>query len=351
MPASEQLMFAGAVGPKRKGHVLLISPLTFTYREFICATLNELGYDVTWWNERASDSTLYKAALRISPVLTRAVSERIFSERIRELTPREITLVLVIKGEGLTSAICSELRACLPGVPMGYYLWDSRSNVRSAPEISAALDATSTFDPVDAHTYAWYYRPLFSRYGPVTPSPMGARDFDWCFVGTLHSDRHRVLSQLRKSGKPGSRSYVFGFCPSSAVLKLRYLTDWSLWRSESTISTTPLSAEAVSSIIARSRVVVDVEHPRQRGLTMRTIETLVSGSKLATTNASIVESDLFHPSRVHILDRRKPYIPEEFINAPFSAFDPGVLERYSASTWARDLIHFALSGSANRPVT
>ncbi len=344
-------MYVRAIGPERKGHVLLIAPLTFTYREFICGTLNELGYDVTWWNERASDSTLYKVALRISPVFTRSFSERIFLENIRGLNPRDITLVLVIKGEGLTSAICRELRAYLSGVPMGYYLWDSRSNVRSAPEISAALDTTATFDPVDARMYAWHYRPLFSRYGPAVPNLMRERDFDWCFVGTLHSDRHRVLSQLRRSGKPGSRSYVFGFCPSSAILRLRYLTDWSLWRSESTISTTPLSAETVSSIFARSKVVVDIEHPRQRGLTMRTIETLVSGNKLATTNASIVESDLFHPSRVHILSRREPYIPEEFINMPFAAFHPAVLERYSASTWALDLIGYALSGSANRPVT
>ncbi len=83
---------------------------------------------------------------------------------------------------------------------------------------------------------------------------------------------------------------------------------------------------------------LDVEHPRQRGLTMRTIETLLSGRKLITTNRHIVDSDLFDPSRVHVISREHPQVPQAFFEMPFAPVPEAVRSRYTLRRWIVDLI-------------
>ena len=326
-----------------KGHVLLVSPLTFSYHEAICATLRDLGYDATWWNERASSATWYKLALRLLPGFTRRWSARHFRRLLHALPKNTITHVLVIKGEGLTRDVCLDMREVLRDVPMGFYLWDGVDNVKGVVDIVDCFDCAASFDPVDAEKFGWRHRPLFSRFEAPAEPPAAGSDFDWCFIGTLHSDRHRVVHRLRKTGGAQARSFVFGFSPSKPMLWIRRLTDWTLWRAPAgSLATKAMPPAAVNAIVARSRVVLDVEHPRQRGLTMRTIETLMAGHKLATTNTHIADSDLYHPSRVQVISRLEPAIAPSFLAQGFEPLSPALRSRYSCAGWAQELIEQAV---------
>jgi hypothetical protein len=322
-----------------RGHVLLVSPRTFSYHLSICETLGAMGYAVTWWDERARSSTWYKLALRLLPGPTRRWSERHFLRLLKALPANTITQVLVIKGEGLTREVCATMRHIFGDVPMGFYLWDSLDNIKGVAHIVDCFDAAASFDPVDAAAMGWRHRPLFSCFKAAALPPPAGRDFDWCFIGTLHSDRHRVVHRLRQAGGPQCRSFVFAFSPSAAMMWVRRLTDWTLWRAPAgTLATTPMPAAAAQAFAARSRVVLDVEHPRQRGLTMRTIETLLAGHKLVTTNSRITQSDLYHPSRVHVISRQNPSIPASFLNQPFEPVPAGIRRRYSCQDWAQELL-------------
>ena len=327
-----------------KGHMLLVSPLTFSYHEAICATLQEMGYAVTWWNERASSAAWYKLALRLWPGLTRRWSAGHFKRQLLALPRQTITQVLVIKGEGLNRATCQQMRAVLGPVPMGFYLWDGVDNVKGVADIVDCFDCAASFDPVDAAKFGWRHRPLFSRFKAPARVPAAGTDFDWCFIGTLHSDRHRVVHKLRLARGGSAKSFVFGYSPSKLMLWVRSLADHTLWRAPAgTLSTKAMPAAEVNAIVARSGVVLDVEHPGQRGLTMRTIETLVAGHKLATTNPCIMDSDLYHPSRVHVISRHNPVIAPSFLAAPFEPLSAPLLARYSCAGWASELIAQAVA--------
>jgi hypothetical protein len=330
------------------GHVLLVSPRTFSYEEVICSALREMGYRVTWWNERASNATWYKLALRLAPGLTSRLSTSHFLRKLQALPHDEITHVLVIKGEGVSRKVIEAMRQRMAAATMSYYLWDGVDNVPGAVRIADCFDAVATFDPVDAIRFGWHHRPLFARHSAAVPRakpPEVGAEFDWCFIGTLHSDRHRVIHRLRRAAGASSRSFVLGFSPSRAMMWVRRVTDWTLWLAPAgTVSTHALPAAEVLAVVARSRAVLDVEHPRQRGLTMRTIETLMAGQKLVTTNARIVESDLFHPTRVHVVSRQSPDIPEDFFAAPFEPIGDKVRRRYTCQGWALELIMLAEAG-------
>jgi hypothetical protein len=323
---------------RKNARVLLISPLTFSYHVAICEALQQIGYEPTWWNDKASASTAYKIALRLFPRLTRRWTQAHFLRLADALAPDSVDHILVIKGEGLDARTIAHLRSRQPRATLGLYLWDSVDNVKGAGSIAPLFDAISTFDPVDARENGWHYRPLFARHVALSAPEQANKDFDWCFIGTIHSDRHKVITRLRRAGGP-QRSFVFAYFQSPFVLRVRKLFDWTLRSAPaSTLSTTPMPAAEVAAVIARSRAVLDVEHPRQRGLTMRTIETLLTGKKLLTTNRHLVDCDLYDASRAQMIDRHAPTLSQAFLDAPVRPVTPELRARYTCESWIAELL-------------
>jgi len=326
------------------GEVLLICPLTFSYHVAISEALQAMGHGVTWWNDKASTSTGYKLALRLMPGITRRLTQAHYLKLIAALqtAPRHI---LLIKAEGLTDKVVRRLRERFPGASMGLYLWDGVENVKGVERLAPLFDAVSTFDPVDACQYGWNYRPLFARNVALTAAPSATKDYDWSFVGTVHSDRHKVIHRLRSHYGERMRCFVFAYFQSPLVLALRKLADPTLWAApRGTLSTASMAAKDVAQIVARSCAVLDVEHPRQRGFTMRTIETLLAGKKLITTNQHLVSSDLYDASRVCLIDREAPRIPREFLDTPVAPVAAELHDRYSCAGWAHELLGLQTAG-------
>lgn len=328
--------------------VLLVSPLTFSYHVAICEALERLGFEPIWWNDKADVSTLYKIALRLLPGPTRHLTAAHFLAEIEKLPDDSIDHILIIKGEGLNARVVRRLRERQSRATLGVYLWDSVGNVKGIWDILPMADAVASFDPVDARANGWKYRPLFARNVALSTEDQLQKDFDWCFIGTIHSDRHRVISRLRQASVGAARSFVFAYFQSPMVLRIRKLFDWTLWSAPpGTLSTIPMPAADVARVIARSRAVLDVEHPRQRGLTMRTIETLLTGKKLLTTNQHLLECDLYDASRAQLIDRHAPRIDQAFLNEPAAPLSQALRDRYTCEAWAKELIDMQVHSVRN----
>ena len=224
-----------------RGHVLLVSAPLFSYHISISESLQSMGYIVTWWDDRASSSVLYKVLLRLFPILTVKYSESYYLKRLEHIDPKVVTHVLVIKGEGLSSKLVTKFREYFPAASMGLYLWDGVKNVKGALRIYSAFDSVATFDPVDAKRYNWTHRPLFVRNTSNKIDTAKPKDYDVCFIGTIHSDRHRVLHRLRNKYGPSLRMYIFAYFQSPIILFIRFFFDWTLFGApKNTIKLTPL---------------------------------------------------------------------------------------------------------------
>jgi len=332
--------------------VLLVTPMVFSYHVTICEALRRIGYEPTWWNDRGPGTTAAKIALRLWPSMARRWMEAGYLRRIDELPQGSIRHILIIKGEGLGSRVLRRLRERFPDASMGLYLWDSLENARGIQEVAPLYDSAATFDPVDASDNGWHYRPLFARTVALAADTGEKPQYDWCFVGTIHSDRYRVITRLRKLEGGESRSFVFAYFPSWLVLAARWLVDWSLWRAPAgELSTAPMPAADVAQVVARSRAVLDVEHPRQRGLTMRTIETLLAGRKLLSTNQHLLSCDLYHPSRAQMIDRASPQIDRGFLDTPALPIAAELRARYTCESWIGELLQHQIEARARRQGT
>jgi hypothetical protein len=248
------------------------------------------------------------------------------------------TDILLVKGDGITLSTLRQIRSRAPNARVILYLWDGVKNVPGAMELSTGVDRCVTFDPADAEKFGWDFLPLFIRQPPCMLSQNLENSIDWSFVGSVHSDRHRILRQL-VDNFGGNRWHVHAYVPT-VLARLRYaLGDLGLiFPSKVKLTNKVLSSPEIDDIRARSTAVIDIHHPRQVGLTMRTLETLLQGRKLITTNETLKMYDLYHPSRVAVLDRNNPQIDPRFLQTPFEPISDEVSQRYYIDNWLTRLI-------------
>lgn len=299
----------------------------------------QLGFATTWWDDRPSQNTAFKAALRYFSHPASALSAGHFIRKIKAVPFDSVEHVVVVKGEALSPSVVEEMRGQFPSARFSLYLWDAVKNAPSGGRIAPLFDAVSTFDPRDGSRGGWQYRPLFPSISEVEAKPTESFLYDWSFVGTIHSDRAAVLSRIEQAVGAEHPGFVFGYFASPLLYALQWLTNASVRRSPpGRFSLIPMPVDAVESIVRSTRASVDVEHIRQTGLTTRCFDALFAEKKLITTNQSILESRLYHPSRVCVVDRTAPSVPVAFFSEPFLPLDAETRYAYSAQSWARHVL-------------
>ena len=330
---------------RRSGRLLLICPDFFGYDTAIAEAAARQGRAVDRLDARAGTGALYKAALKAAPGLTRRLTQARLRDRIAAIPrPEEIEDILLVKGDGLTAGTVRALRARMPQARLTAYLWDSLANMPGMMPVFALADRVITFNRQDGQAHGWPYLPVFARLPapipapPPAPAPDAPMTWDWSFIGSLHSDRHRVLRAL-VAAAPEARFFVHCYVQNGAVRLARALADPGLLSGRPpALSTQVLPYARYQEVVRGSRAVLDIEHPAQTGLTMRTIDTLLDGKKLITTNAAVRESDLYDPSRVAVIDRRAPRLPEGFLEMPFRPIPEDLRRAYRIDGWLARLL-------------
>jgi hypothetical protein len=98
-----------------------------------------------------------------------------------------------------------------------------------------------------------------------------------------------------------------------------------------------LNAEQTLALVEQSHIIVDVHHPGQNGLTMRTIESLGAHKKLITTNSSVVQCDFFHSDNIIVIDRLSPVIPPAFFTSEYQTIAKPIYRKYSLAEWLQEI--------------
>lgn len=319
---------------------LLISANFFGYSKEIKACLERNGRSVWWAEDRPATDNLSKALLRTAPFLLRARAERYFFEIAKQASQHKIRDVLVIKGEAMSQRSIRHMREAMPSARFTLYFWDSYRNMpKDSPEKVGLFDRALTFDPIDAATDSrLQYRPLF-YLDEFAKLPAVSQDIDILFVGTVHTDRYKVLRSLSRAIPRELRFIRILYVPSQAIYWGRRLLDpvyWSAKREEFTF--TPVGKATLMELMARARIVVDIERAIQSGYTMRTIEALGATKKLITTNPSVNSADFYDPSNILVIDRRNPVIPGSFLMSQYVERPETLRRRYSLQGWLDDVL-------------
>lgn len=326
----------------RGRRILLIAPRFFGYERTLAQTLEGLGATVRYVDARPGNGTLAKALLRLHPLapLTRPLVRRHFRRALRALAGDRFDDILVISPEGLDEGVLAPLRRAQPGARLLLYMWDALANKglrgARASRFIALFDHAYSFDDQDAAQYGMELRPLFCAWQAPAGGD-GDPAFLFSFVGTIHSDRYRILRTLVRSVQGRTlKPFVYPFLPGRALYWLNWLTRPEFRQAGAeAFQYVPMPYGDVQAVFRASQCILDIEHPGQRGLTMRTLEVLSAGKHLITTNPHIRKYPFYRPDRVTVIDRQHPSLPDPLPQpAPLTLSERHAL---SLTGWCEDV--------------
>jgi len=313
--------------------VLLIAPRFFGYENEIRNEIERRGAQVDWLADRPFDKAWQTALTRTSPAMVQPWVNRLYLHQLEQFGASHYDIVLVINGQTLASEILVEIKSSFPSARMLLYMWDSMDNRPNIVQALRYYDVAYSFDPVSANQYGMVVRPLFFTRG-FERSIALTFDYHLSFIGTMHSDRYGVIEQLRKQLTSEVIAYEYLYLQAPWVYWVyRMLKPAMRHASIEEFQFKAIGKEKVQEIFHHSHAIVDIEHPKQRGLTMRTFETIGANKKLITTNPNIRQYDFFRKENICVIDRNNPVIPAGFWDQSYQELPLDLYYKYSLAGW------------------
>lgn len=320
--------------------VLLFTSVLFNYHIQIKNSIEELGAEVHLYDERNDPSSIQKILIRKARFLMNHRTYMFYQSVAEIESDFNPDYILFVSPEVVTSDALKLLRRTFTKSIFILYMWDSVKN-KHIEVILDQFDHMYSFDSDDCKRFNMTFRPLF--FSPDFQNSVGVTEYDYdvSFIGTVHSDRAKILLQIKNfCDEQNLRYYFYLFIPGKLLYILRMLTDKYLRKwDKKYIHVDSIGKDEVAEISAKTRCIIDINHPDQTGLTMRTIEMLGLNRKLATTNTNIEKYDFYRPQNQIILDRNNLFISKDMIRSEYVTIPDEIYRRYSVQYWAKEIFN------------
>ena len=99
-----------------------------------------------------------------------------------------------------------------------------------------------------------------------------------------------------------------------------------------------MSSNEIADVVEQSKIILDIQHPKQTGLTMRTIEMIGMNKKIMTTNETIKEYDFYNPNNIFVIDRNNIKLDTDFFDKQYVPIQKETYEKYSLEQWIKDVL-------------
>lgn len=323
--------------------LLLIMPKFFNYPEIIEQELNDMGYEVDFFDDRPSTNAWVKAAIRIRKNLVHSYIQKYFEEMMKTVREKQYDVVFLISGQSLSFSedMIKQIRECQSTAKFVLYQWDSQTNFPYIKQVQRYFDKCYSFDRQDvAETPGLRFLPLFySRmYEMIGERKNQDFQYDFCFIGTAHPKKYRYIGMMSEQLKPAyPKQFIYYFFPSPIVFFYRKVRNKELRKAKySEFHFTPLNEKEMNEIYASSRCVLDSAQAGQRGLTIRVLEALGAKRKLITTNEDIVNYDFYRPENIYLYNG-KVDLNDVFFKSDYVEIDQNTYEKYALRNWLREI--------------
>ena len=328
-------------------NILLFSPQFFGYGEAVADKIRSFGAEVDYYDERPGNDFMTKALIRINKSLLNRKIHKYYKSIISALRKDYYDYVLFLNLEAISEKDLIELKGTQPNASFIMYMWDSVKNKKHTASLLPYFDLKHTFDKDDSEYKdyeAFNFRPLFFLDEYQNLEKDVPKEVDVLFVGTVHSDRYQLLIKIRSlCEEMKKRTDFFMFFQSKKLFYARKASDKSFSGAKiSDFQFVSLTKEKLIHKLVRSKVVIDIQHPSQTGLTMRTIEMIGAKKKIITTNQRIKDYDFYNANNIHCIDRNKVELDSSFFETEYTDLDPQLYHRYSIDGWLEDVFSTAI---------
>lgn len=320
--------------------VLFISPAFFGYERYIRQRLEEVGAQVDYFDERPANTFWIKAFIRINPKFLSHVIRKYYNKIEHTIRDKRYDYIFVINIEAMPSSFLKQLRIYNPEAEFILYMWDSIFNKKNTLYYIPLFDKVFSFDANDCQQISTIrFRPLFYLNEYKEIAAYTDFEYDFSFIGTAHSDRYQLIRIIQKQiREKGMRGYWFLYLQSRKLFFWNKCNNPAFQKARVTdFNYKSLSKKDLLDKIKKSKIILDIQHPKQTGLTMRTIEMLGAKKKLVTTNPAIREYDFYLPENMLVIDRSCPIISDEFCRSEYVSLPDAIYYKYSLDGWLEEI--------------
>lgn len=316
--------------------ILLLYARFFGYDQIVKTELENLGADVDLYDARANISTFEKALLKIYSGFYRR--KQIKFHMLIQNQNMHKHYDYIFTNENLDKDILLRYKTLYPDAKLILYLDDSAKNLRHVEKTFEYYDKVMTFDRGDSEEYGIDFRPLFFNKIVQESDGDNRSNYNLCFIGTIHSDRLNVIDKLCED--INGDNYIYMYLQSPFMYFYYYITNPVFRKYKFTdFRYKQLPMSVVAEKMAESNVILDIQHPNQTGLTMRTIETLGKRRKIVTTNSDIKNYDFYNSGNIAIIDREKPIVDGSFWSSEYKNVPSEMYYKYSIEGWIKDIFN------------
>ena len=317
-----------------KKRVLFIGIGFYDYDLIIQQAIEKLGFEVDYFCETPKTITYtISNHLKIRSISNRSKHSILIATKCKE----NYDFIFVIKGDVITPESLEIIRQKNKTAKTILYLWDSIKRMSNYKKIESYFDTIYSFDRVDSlNDNKLKFKPLFYRSEYKRDENNHSFLFDLFFIGWAHSDRATLLQKIAsilEEQKLKVKFFIF-------VGKMSYYISKSIRTVGSITIRKPISPKAVVKYSTHSKAILDLAHPLQTGLTMRTIEVLFGiNRKLITTNKDIANYSFYNENNILIINRENLEIPKSFFEKDFIPYPKEIIDSFFIENWVKDFFY------------
>lgn len=320
--------------------ILFFCVQSFNLEKGIVKQLEKHGAHVTYFDERPANNNFTKGIIRINRNFLQKKINKYYKNILKLIKNEKFDYLFVNRGEVVPKDFLESFIKLQPECERIFYTWDSFGNHSHGLTILNYFHKKFTFDKKDSEKYNIGFRPLYftDNYRQIYKSAT-EKSIDLLFLGTAHSDRYIISNQIADwCIKNNLTSFNYYYMQGKFVYLYKKYFDPSFKNFDfKKLSFRSLTIENIIEYYDKSNVVLDISHPGQSGLTLRTFETIGAGKKLITTNMNIKDYPFFNPHNIFLIDRDNIQLNQDFFNHEYQAISEDLYEKCSIDGWIYDL--------------
>jgi hypothetical protein len=322
-------------------NILFFSVQTFNLEKEILNKLKEFGANVDYYDERPSNNNFVKGIIRLRRSVYQHRIDKYYNQILEKVLHKTYDFLFVNRGEVIPEFFLEKFKVIQPNCVLIFYTWDSFTNHTHPVSILKFFDKKFTFDSDDAVKYNINFRPLFylDAYKNIRQYLNETLKYDLLFLGTAHSDRYKISTKIASwCNQEGLTSFCYYYMHGRLVYYYKKMFDKSFEEFDvNKLSFKSLNTNDIITLYKKSNVILDINHPGQKGLTMRTFESVGSAKKMITTNSEIIKYSFYNPKNILVIDRDEIEIDKTFFETKYEDLDDETYERASIEGWLKCL--------------
>jgi len=235
--------------------------------------------------------------------------------------------ILIIKGDDLSVSTLKKIKKSTD--EMIAFFNDSMSRYPRMKKIFPYFDEVYSFEPRDVSKYNFKSITNYI-YFDYKETPKKDEEFGVFNISSLDK-RTKVMPDFARYFKEKNIDYKLIAFSNKEHHEL----------SELNIEVTQniYGLEDVFNLVTNSKILLDIQRPKQQGLSFRVMEGIALEKKIISTNTDLVNYDFYNPNNIVIVDSNNIYIDEIFFRTPYESIPPEIVQKYHVSSWVNEVFN------------